>query len=150
MACAAAVRRRLSWNSPRRQLKTIKLPPACHRQVLYFVAVLLLKRSTSAWAMVIDELDLAGAQRRQAHRVLALGFADDLVQVGQAMALGIGLPVVLKAHQPGLVPARPGDELEGTRANGMFGGRVEGVRRHQDNRVVHDARLAATHPALWH
>ena len=53
------------------------------------------------------------------HRVLALEFADDLVQVGQAIALGIGLPVVLKAHQPGLVPARPGDELERARADGV-------------------------------
>src|SRR5215471_17528433 len=54
------------------------------------------------------------------------------------MALGIGLPVVLKAHQPGLAPARPGDELEGTSANRTFGGRLEGVRSHQDNRVAHD------------
>ena len=29
------------------------------------------------------------------------------------MALGIGLPVVFKAHQPALVIARPGHELEG-------------------------------------
>src|SRR5262245_48388040 len=55
------------------------------------------------------------------------------------MALGIGLPVVLKAHQPGLAPARPGDELEGTRANRTFGGRLEGVWSHQNNRVAHDA-----------
>src|SRR5215475_15434627 len=54
------------------------------------------------------------------------------------MALGIGLPVVLKAHQPGFSPARPGDELEWTRADRMFGGRLEGVRSHQDNRVAHD------------
>src|SRR6516165_10331567 len=54
------------------------------------------------------------------------------------MALSIGLPVVLKAHQPGLAPARPGDELEGTSANRTFGGRLEGVRSHQHNRVAHD------------
>ena len=55
------------------------------------------------------------------------------------MPLGIGLPVVLKAHQPGVAMTRPGDELEGTRTNGVFGGGVEGVRRHQDDRVAHDA-----------
>src|SRR2546430_13344821 len=54
------------------------------------------------------------------------------------MALGIGPPVVRKAHQPGLAPARPGDDLEGTRANRTFSGRLEGVRSHQDNRVAHD------------
>ena len=103
-----------------------------------FRAVLLHEALDIGLGHVIDELNLAGAQRRQADRVLPLGFHDDLVQVGQAMALGIGLPVVLKAHQPGLAIARPGDELEGTRANRMFGGRLEGVRSHQDNRVAHD------------
>ena len=64
-----------------------------------FVAVSLCEALDIGLGHVIDEMDLAGAQRRQAHRVLALGFADDLVQVGQVMPLGIGLPVVFKAHQ---------------------------------------------------
>ncbi len=88
----------------------------------------------------IDELDLIGEQRRQAHRVLALGFADNFVQVGKVIPLGIGLPVVLEAHQPGLVVARPGHELERARGDGVFGRRVKGVGRHHARRVVHDAR----------
>ena len=44
----------------------------------------------------IDEVDLAGAQGGQTHRVLPFGFADDLVEIGQVIALGICLPVVSK------------------------------------------------------
>ena len=42
-------------------------------------AVLLHEALDIGLGHVIDELDLAGAQRRQADRVLALGFRDDFV-----------------------------------------------------------------------
>jgi hypothetical protein len=94
----------------------------------------------------INELYLAGAQRRQAHRVLTLGLANELVEVGQVVALGIGLPVVFEAYQPGLVEVRPGDELERPCANGMFGSGVEGLRGDQVGRVVHDT---GRHGHVW-
>ena len=33
----------------------------------------------------IDEVDLAGAQGGQTHRVLPFGFADDLVEIGRLL-----------------------------------------------------------------
>src|SRR5262245_6086620 len=76
---------------------------------------------------VIDQVDLPGTQGRQAYRVLSLGLADDLIEIWQGMACGVGLPVVLEAHQPGLLPARPGDKLEWARANRMVCRSVKGV-----------------------
>src|SRR5262249_26325196 len=87
-----------------------------------FVAVALLETLHVGVGHAIDQMHLSGAQGRQAHRVLLLGFADDLVKVGQVVALGVGFPVVFEAYQPGLVPARPGHKLERPRANGMFRG----------------------------
>jgi hypothetical protein len=84
----------------------------------------------------VDEVDLAGVQRCQAHGVLLFGFADDFVQIGQVIALGISLPGVFKAHHAGLAIARSGDKLERTRADGMLGRRVKGVERHHTGRVV--------------
>src|SRR4029453_16848302 len=76
----------------------------------------------------IDKLHLASAQGGQTYGVFALGLADDLVEVGQAVALGIGLPVVLETHQPGLIKARPRDELERPCADGVLGGLIKVVR----------------------
>ena len=84
----------------------------------------------------IDQVHLAGAQGGQAHRVFLLGFANDLIEIGQVVALSVGLPVVLEAHKFRLVPARPGDDFEWPRTNGMVGGFVKVVRGLQVGRVV--------------
>src|SRR5215471_17833287 len=89
------------------------------------LAVTLLKAFDIDVGDVIYQVDLPGAESRQADRVLFLGFADDRVEIRQVMAGTIGLPVVLKTHHPGLLPARPGHQLEWPRANGMFRGRVK-------------------------
>ena len=129
MACAAAMRRRLSWKRPAPEVEDHKVAAASPAPELY-VALGLFEALDIGLAMVLMSWTwpVRSAVR---HRVLRFGFADDLLQVGQAMALGIGLPVVLKAHHLGLVIARPGDELERARADGVVGRRVEGVGRHQ-------------------
>jgi hypothetical protein len=43
-------------------------------------------------------MHLAGAQSGQTDRVLALGLADNLVKIGQVVAVGVGLPVVLETY----------------------------------------------------
>src|SRR5215510_10242261 len=87
---------------------------------------------------VIYQIDLPGTQGCQAHRVLFFGLADDLVEVGQVVAFGVGLPIVLETHQPGLTPACPGDKLKWPRANGPFRGSVEGFWGLQVGGIVHD------------
>src|SRR5262250_1543747 len=46
---------------------------------------------------IINQMNLAGTQGGQADRVVLLGFADDLIEIGQVVALSVGLPVVLEA-----------------------------------------------------
>jgi hypothetical protein len=98
--------------------------------------VALLKALDIGEGQGIDEIDLTSAQGRQAHRVLALGFADDLVEIGQMIALGIRLPVVLEAHHTGLIEALPRDELERPGADGMLRGPGKVIWGLQVGRVV--------------
>src|SRR5262249_35580966 len=105
-----------------------------------FIGVALLEALHVGVGDVINQMHLASAQGGQAHRVLLLGFADDLVEIGEVMAFGISLPVVFKAHQFRLVPACPGYKLEGPCANGMFRGGVKRFWRYQVGRVEHDVR----------
>src|SRR5262245_55010969 len=90
-----------------------------------FIPVALLETLDVSIGQIINALDLTGAQGGQADRVLFFGLADDLIEIGQVVALSVGLPVVLEAHQFCLVPARPGDEFEWPRTNGMVGGFVK-------------------------
>src|SRR5215510_10993307 len=103
-----------------------------------FGAVTLLEALYINRGDVIYQIDLPGTQGCQAHRVLLFGLADDFVEVGQAVAVGVGLPVVLETHQSGLTPAGPGDKLKWPRANGPFRGGVEGFWGLQIGRIVHD------------
>src|SRR5438105_4751965 len=76
------------------------------------VSVALLKTLDISVSHVIHEIDLSSAQGSQAHRVLFFGLANNLIKVGQLMAFGIGFPVILETHHPGLTPACPGDKFE--------------------------------------
>jgi hypothetical protein len=107
-----------------------------HRPGVERLAVLFLEGRRVGVGHVVDEIELARAQRRQAHAILLLRPADQRVEIGQRIAFGVGLPEVLEAHHLGHVEAAPRLELERPAIDRMGVGRVDRARRHQVHRVV--------------
>ena len=107
-----------------------------HREGVVGLAVVLDEGGRIGIGDVVDQVELAGAQRRQPHAVLLLGPADQAVEIGQRVALGIGLPEVLEAHQLADVEALPRLELERPAAHRLGVGLVDGAGRDEVDRVV--------------
>src|SRR5262249_23628799 len=94
MGCGGAQLLILKW--PATEVEGHKDAAEMRLPEVVFVAIHLLEAFYISIAYGIDQMHLAGAQGSQADRVLLLGFANDLIEVGQIVALGISLPVVFK------------------------------------------------------
>ena len=85
----------------------------------------------------VDEMDLAAPQGCQAHVVFLLAEANQAIQVRQAIAVGVGLKIVLKAHHFCDLIALPAHKLERPTANRKEVRLRFTVRRHEAPRIVH-------------
>ena len=97
---------------------------------------------------IVDQVDLVGPQRGQPNAILLLGLADHAVEIGQRVALGVGLPEILEAHQLAGVEALPRLELEWPAAHRVRVGLVDRTRRHEVDGVVDEIGVEGRARAL--